>query len=88
MTVYLQDGDGCNGDDIEGDGDDGGGDNGDGDGDGGGNWTWRGAKPFCRCLFLGRWLNHRVPLMLSMINKLAKLGDAIAISNWKLSLTH
>ena len=28
-----------------------------------GDWTWHGAKPSCRCLFLDRWLNHRVPLV-------------------------
>ena len=62
-TVYLQNGDGDGGGDGDGDGDDGD----DGHGYGDGNRTWRGAKPSCRCPFLSLWLNHREPLMLSII---------------------
>ena len=58
-TVYLQDGHGDGGGDGHGDGDDG--------DDGDGNRTWRGAKPSCKCRFLSPWLNHREPLMLSII---------------------
>ena len=41
----------------------------DGDDDGGGNFTWHEGEPSCKCPFLGRWLNHQVPLKLLIIEE-------------------
>ena len=41
----------------------------DGDDDGVGNFTWHEGEPSCKCPFLGRWLNHQVPLKLLIIEE-------------------